>query len=164
MKDAGRFGHFPMFMSCKGRVFLVIGGGKVALRRVHTLRQFDFEIRLVAPEVEEEIDMLSRTGEIEWRRGLFQEKDLEGVAFATACTDDRENNCLAGEMCRRRGIPVSVADAPNECDYYFPAVAFGEGIVVGITGNGTDHRKVAGVAKKVRTLLNETDGGSDDGQ
>jgi len=164
MKDRGRFGHFPMFMSCKGRVFLVIGGGKVALRRVHTLRQFDFEIRLVAPEAGEEIDMLSRDGEIDWRRGSFEENDLEGVAFATACTDDRETNRMAGEMCRRHGIPVSVADAPDECDYFFPAVAFGEGVVAGITGDGTDHGKVAGAAERVRTLLNSEDGGNDDGQ
>lgn len=44
-----------MFVDLKGRYVLVIGGGKIAARRVRTLLEFGCEITVVAPEVCEEL-------------------------------------------------------------------------------------------------------------
>lgn len=152
-----KYGHFPMFVTCAGRVFLVVGGGRVALRRVRTLMKFDFDIRIVSPEAEAEIALLAEEGQIRWIGRSFEPDDLEGVDIAAACTDDRAVNRLIGELCRKKRIPVSVADAPGECSYFFPAVAFGEDIVAGIAGNGTDHRAVAAAAQRVRGALDQDD-------
>ena len=46
---------FPMFIDISDKVFLVIGGGKVAARRVKTLVNFGCTIKLIAPEVDDEI-------------------------------------------------------------------------------------------------------------
>lgn len=159
MTDERRFGHFPLFVSCEGRVFLVVGGGRVALRRVRTLMKFDFEIRLVSPKAEEELAELAGNGMIEWRRRPVEQTDLDGVSFAAICTDDRETNRLAGQWCRERGIPASIADAPEECGFFFPAVAFGDGVVAGIVGDGKDHGKTARTAAAVRSVMNEMNNG-----
>lgn len=158
------YSHFPLFVSCERRVFLVVGGGKIALRRVRTLLEFDFEIHVVAPEAEPALAALSESGDIIWRRGAFGESDLSGVSFATACTDDRETNRAVGRMCRARGIPVSVADAPEECDYFFPAIAGAGDIVAGVAGNGRDHRGVAEAAESLRCAMKEWHGGKNDGE
>jgi len=160
--EGKQFGHFPLFVACRGRVFLVIGGGRVALRRIRTLLNFDFSVRVVSPKADAEILRLAEAGRLEFKNRPFSEADLEGVSFAAACTDDREVNRLAGQLCRARGIPVSVADAPGECDYFFPAVGFGEGVVAGVTGTGRDHAKVAQAAERVRRALNQQDGEDSD--
>ena len=121
MEREYRFGHFPLFAECAGGVFLVIGGGRVASRRVRTLMRFDFVVRVVSPAVSKEIEALSESGSVQWIKRRFEVSDLDGVSFAAACTDEREVNRLAGQMCRERGIPVSVADAPEECSFFFPA-------------------------------------------
>lgn len=158
MKNTGRFGHFPMFITCERHVFLVVGGGKVALRRVHTLLNFDMHIRLVSPDASDELAALSDSGLIEWRKRSFEQNDIDDISFAAVCTDDREVNQLIGKLCRERQIPVSVADAPEECTFFFPAVAFGENVVAGIGGNGKDHGAVVAAAKKVRKVLEPSAG------
>lgn len=158
MTDKGKHGYFPLFTPCGGRVFLVIGGGCVATRRVRTLLQFDFKIRLVSPEASEEIQALADAGSIEWIRRGFEPDDLDGVSIAAACTDDRQINRLAGDLCHARNVPVSVADAPGECSYFFPAVACSESIVAGIAGDGRNHRAVALAARSVRSVLNADNG------
>lgn len=157
MTDKCKHGYFPLFTPCGGNVFLVIGGGHVATRRVRTLLQFDFKIRLVSPEASEEIRALADAGSLEWLRRGFEPGDLDGVFLASACTNDREVNRLAGDLCHARRIPVSVADAPGECSYFFPAVACDKSIVAGIAGDGKNHRAVALAAQSVRGALNVND-------
>ena len=43
------------------------------------------------------------------------------------------------------------------CDFYFPAIASSEEVVVGITGNGRNHRDVAEKAAMIRKCLEKVD-------
>ena len=47
--------YFPLFVKLEGRRVLVVGGGKIAARRIRTLLEFGCEITVVAPEVGEEL-------------------------------------------------------------------------------------------------------------
>ena len=43
-------GYFPVFIPLKGQPVLLVGGGKVALRRAEVLSRFGAELTVVAPE------------------------------------------------------------------------------------------------------------------
>ena len=60
---------------------------------------------------------------------------------------------LAGREARRLGIFFNRADNPSDCDFFFPAVCEGDGMVAGLVGDGTDHGKTARTAKKIRKIL-----------
>ena len=47
--------YFPLFVDLEGRQVLVVGGGKIAVRRVRTLLEFGCQITVVSPEVCEEL-------------------------------------------------------------------------------------------------------------
>lgn len=47
--------YFPVFTQIEGKRCLIIGGGKVAARKVHTLLQYDAEVVVAAEKVCEEI-------------------------------------------------------------------------------------------------------------
>ena len=72
--------------------------------------------------------------------------DLAGAALAVAATDDRAVNRAVGEEAKVQGIPVSVADCPEECTFFFPAVCTGENLVAGVIGRGDDHARTARAA------------------
>ena len=40
--------HFPMFIDTKGKKVVVVGGGKIAERRIHTLVHFSFDVTFAA--------------------------------------------------------------------------------------------------------------------
>ena len=47
--------YFPMFIDLGGRKCLVIGGGKVASRKIRVLKDFGADVFVVAPDIIDEI-------------------------------------------------------------------------------------------------------------
>ena len=129
---------------------LLIGGGKVALRRAETLARFGAELTVVAPEILPAFTPLARC-----LLRTFRPEDVrEGYRLVIAASSDREANRTAGERARALGIPVSVADAKEESTFFFPAVIEGGGVVAGlISEGGHDHRLAARRAAEIREML-----------
>ena len=143
-------GFFPVFIPLKGQPVLLIGGGKVALRRAETLARFGAELTVVAPEILPAFTPLARC-----LLRTFRPEDVrEGYCLVIAASSDREANRTAGERARAIGIPVSVADAKEESTFFFPAVIKGGGVVAGlISEGGHDHRLAARRAAEIREML-----------
>lgn len=154
--------YFPLFMNLEGKEIVVFGAGKVALRRVRTLQFFRTKITVITKEIPLELlkdwEMLCRKGKIKIRKKAFEETDLsENCFFVLAATDDLEVNEQIACLCKRKNILVNNASDASMCDFYFPAVAFSKDVVVGITGNGENHRDVAEKAAMIRKCLEKLD-------
>ncbi|MBM6925422.1 NAD-binding protein [Pseudoflavonifractor phocaeensis] len=139
--------RFPLFIDVMGKKAVIIGGGAVACRRAGVLARFGAEVTLIAPCCK------PLDGHIHWQQRPYSPGDLAGAVLAVAATDDRSVNRAVGEEARALGIPVSVADAPDECTFFFPAVCTGENIVAGVAGRGDDHARTARAAKAIRAVL-----------
>ena len=108
---------FPMMIDLEGRPVLIVGGGAVASRRAATLLKCGARVRAVSPEFHDAFPH-----EVEQIKRPFELSDLEGVTLATAASDDREVNHAVAQEARARGVPVSVADAAAEGDFFFPSL------------------------------------------
>ncbi|WP_300985275.1 NAD(P)-dependent oxidoreductase [Flavonifractor sp. An112] len=139
--------RFPLFIDLVGKTAVVIGGGVVACRRAEVLARFGAEVTVIAPRCK------PLDGRIQWEGRPYAPGDLAGAAIAVAATDDRSVNRAVGEEARALGIPVSVADAPEECTFFFPAICTGDNIVAGVAGRGDDHARTARAAKAIRAVL-----------
>ncbi len=150
--------YFPMFIDIEGKHILVVGAGKIALRRVQTLLQFRARIKVIAKEIPKEqkeaFHMLVSEGKIVLEEKAFEESDLtEALFLVLAATNVKKLNHEICMLCRKRKILANTATDRTDCDFYFPAVAVQEELVVGITGDGSDHRKVAETAARIRKVL-----------
>lgn len=142
---------FPEFVDISGKNILVVGGGKIASRRINILRDFDVKMTIVAPDIME-LEEDGRTMPAFIKR-KFEEKDLEGRDMVLAATNDRELNRTIGLLCREKGIKVNVADKKEECDFYFPAVVRQGNLTVGITAGGLDHSLAVRGKKLIKNVL-----------
>lgn len=150
--------YFPMFIDIEGKYILVVGAGKIALRRVQTLLQFRARIKVIAKEIPKEqkeaFHLLVSEGKIVLEEKAFEESDLtEALFLVLAATNVKKLNHEICMLCRKRKILANTATDRTDCDFYFPAVAVQEELVVGITGDGSDHRKVAETAARIRKVL-----------
>ncbi|MFQ9918371.1 MAG: NAD(P)-dependent oxidoreductase [Flavonifractor plautii] len=91
-----------------------MGGGAVACRRAEVLSRFGAEVTVIAPRCK------TPPQGIQWEGRPYAPGDLAGAALAVAATDDRAVNRAVGEEARALGIPVSVADCPEECTFFSP--------------------------------------------
>ncbi len=149
--------YFPVFIDLSDTAVLVVGAGRIALRRVRTLLDFAGSVCVVAPEVCPELEALADAGALTLYRRAFAPEDLEGMGMVLAATNDAALNRQVAELCRTRGIPVNVGSDKTLCDFYFPGVARRGSIVAGVTASGTDHAAAKAVTAAVRALLEQED-------
>lgn len=142
--------RFPMYVDVKDMPVLVVGGGKIAMRRAKVLRDFQCRIKVVAKEVREDDHM-----GMDVRIRAFEEGDLEGAKMVVAATDDHGLNARIGELCREREIPVNVASDRKLCDFYFPGIVRAGNVTVGVIAGGRDHKKAARIRERIERLLHE---------
>ncbi|GHU60105.1 hypothetical protein FACS1894171_0160 [Clostridia bacterium] len=145
--------RFPLFVDIFEKKIVVFGGGTVAARRVTTLLKFGAKITVVSPKVTPPLAKFIKNGQIVHRPRKFSLADLDGAALAVAATNDRETNHDIAVAAAAKNIPISVADCPEECTFFFPAIALGENIVAGIVSDGDDHKLTVQAASRVRELL-----------
>ncbi len=136
--------YFPMFIELKNKSCLVVGGGRVALRKVAVLRDFGARVTVEAPAISSEIWGMEG---VVCREKYFEKGDLDGQELVVAATDDQEQNHRVSQACREKRIPVNAADQKEDCSFIFPAY-LKEGEVVAAFSSGGQSPVIAQYLKE----------------
>lgn len=137
--------HYPIFLDLEARPVLVVGAGKVALRKTRGLLEAGAQVTVVAPRSDPEFAKLP----VRIIRRRFRPSDLNGASLIFAATNDREVNRKIGVAARRRGIWANIADSADECDFIVPA-RIERGIVqIAIATGGRNPRVSAELRRKL---------------
>ena len=156
--------YFPVFFSLEGKKILIVGAGQIATRRAKVLLSFGADVRIVAPEYCGELEKIGgslgaqtggegKRGALHCEKRTYEERDLQDMDIVLAATDDEALNHRIAVSCRRRKIPVNNASSQTDCDFFFPAVIQAEGLTIGVSSGGGDHKKVAKVCEKLRCFF-----------
>ena len=144
---------FPLFVDLNDKTALVVGGGPVAARKARVLLDYGPRVLVCAPRFVPELEQLSGA---ELLRQPFVPDLLEGVSLAIAATDDRVLNRTVAQLCRKRAIPVNVADSREESTFLFPAVVRRGRLSVGISTGGASPAAAAYVRRTLEEQLPES--------
>ncbi|MGB3096269.1 MAG: uroporphyrinogen-III C-methyltransferase [Candidatus Deferrimicrobiaceae bacterium] len=134
-----------------GKNALVVGGGAVAERKIRSLLACGASVTVVAKRISVEVRRMARSGSIRAIPGSFRDDYLNDMGIAFAATSDAGVNRAVSRGAKRRGIPVNVADSPDDCTFLLPAVVDGSGFIAAISTNG----KNPGAAKAIREFLED---------
>ncbi len=77
--------YYPIFLNLAGKKCVVIGGGRVALRKVTTLLEYGAEITVISPRLCKGLREVDCEGKIQVRRRAYQVGDLEGAVYRRHC-------------------------------------------------------------------------------
>ena len=125
--------HLPIFLDIKAKPCLVVGGGPIALRKLENLKRAGAEIHVVAPALAPEFRARVDETEIHYHARRFQDDDIEGMRLVIAATDDRDINRQIAALANARGIPVNVADQPEDCTFIMPSIIDRSPVVVAVS-------------------------------
>ena len=143
---------FPFFMELKGKKGLIVGGGKVAVRKAEKMLPFGTVLTMIAPAFCEEAIQLENIERV-CRR--FLPKDIEGMCFVIGATDELYTNQEIYELCKKRHIPVNIVDDKEKCTFLFPALVKQGEFVAGFTTGGSSPLAAAYIRKWVEENLPE---------
>ncbi len=131
--------YFPMYIDLTNQPCLVVGGGRVALRKVEVLLDFDARVFVRSKCMSQEMKDLARTyGDA---LSLIEEdfgRDslLREYVLVVAATDDAKLNHEIAVECMRRGIPVNAVDLKEDCSFIFPSYVKEENLVASFSSGG----------------------------
>ena len=129
---AGEPPRYPLMVDLAGRRAVVVGGGRVALRRTRTLLESGANVVVIAPTILPELAALPVT--VLPRR--YRDGDLAAAWLVHAATDDPLINAqVAGEAERTRIWCVRADDAASS-PAWTPAVSTQGEITVAVTSGG----------------------------
>ena len=148
---------YPIFVECKDRKVLVIGGGHVGAEKVRGLMNAEADITVVAPQLNEEMQGYKATGRFTHVEREYQESDLDADNwhFIMVATDDGAVNREVREAGNRRKLWVNAADDPVNCDFILPSVVRKGKITLAASTAGTSPALARRLREELDAYLTE---------
>lgn len=143
--------YMPVSISLVGRTCLVVGGGKVALRKIETLFDYGGDITVIAPEVEDKIQYFSDSGRLKLKKREYRSPEASDYRLVISACDNMAVNRQVSEDCRKTNTLVNVVDQPTLCDFIFPAVIRRDCLTAAISTDG----KAPFMSGHLRMILEE---------
>ena len=146
---------FPIFVKMDKLKTLIVGGGEVGWEKLGMMFRHanNGKIRLVAPEIKQEIvDLSEKYPElIELHYKKFDETDLREIDMVIVATADHDLNVSVHKTAKAHKILTNVADTPALCDFYLSSVVKKGDLKIAISSNG----KSPTLTKRMRELLED---------
>ena len=125
--------YFPFFMDVSAGDGLVVGGGRVALRKVEKLLPYAPRLTVCAPSLLPELESIPG---LTLLRRPFEPSMADGKLFVIAATGDRALNRQISALCRERRVPVNAVDDREACTFLFPALVKRGPLSIGVSTGG----------------------------
>lgn len=113
---------YPIHLKLDGCPVLVVGAGTVGRRKIEGLLSVGARLDVVAPEAVAEVRDLAAAGRLTWHRRPYRPGEARGYTLVFVATGVREVDEQVADDARASGIPINVADVPDLCTFYLPAV------------------------------------------
>jgi precorrin-2 dehydrogenase/sirohydrochlorin ferrochelatase len=135
------------------RQTVVVGGGKVAVRKVEGLLAAGARIRVISPKLTLGLQFLVDSGEITFLQRSYRDGDLEGAFLVIAATDDPDVNQSVWCEAERRGCLVNVVDDPVHSNFILPAVVQRDELSIEISTGGSSPELARRLRERIEMLI-----------
>ena len=125
--------YYPAFLNLEGRKTVVVGGGRVAERKVSALLKAGADVTVISPSITKGLLKISGGGKIRHIARAYRMNDLRGAFLVIAATDSPETNKRVSKDAP--GL-VNVVDVPSECNFIAPSVVRRGPLLLAISTSG----------------------------
>ncbi len=141
--------YYPVYLDLRGKEILVVGGGRVAERKIEALLDCGAEIKIVSDKITDKLNKIVDVYGLRHIRGEFKEKHLEGVFMVISATDDRKLNHKISKIANKKGLLINAVDQPDDCNFIVPSIIKKGDLQIAISTSG----KSPALARKLREQL-----------
>ncbi len=123
----------PIYYEIKNKPCLVVGGGKVASRKIRLLLSAGASVTLVSPQNCDEISGMVNENKIVWQQRDFSETDINGQALIIASTNNEQVNLAIAELAQQHNIPCNLVDNPDKGSFIMPSIIDRSPVIVAVS-------------------------------
>ncbi len=140
---------YPICLDLEARPCVVVGGGRVAERKVLGLLSCSAQVSVISPVLTEELQLQHADGNIKWIDREYRQGDLAQAFLVIAATDDEETQKQVYEEAANNNLLLNVADVPRRCNFILPATVRRGDLTISVSTAG----KSPALARKLRMEL-----------
>jgi len=151
-KVANKF--FPVSIDLNNKNVLVIGAGKIALRKIATLLNYNCNITVITKEIlEEKFLELEKNNKIKiFKNQEFEEKFLENIFLVVVATDNEVLNKNISQLCMSKNILVNNVTSKDDMNIRFASIYEKDDIQIAISANGNP-KKAVEIKNKIKNIF-----------
>lgn len=149
---------FPMFLKLSERKCVVVGAGRIAEDKITSLLNAEAEVTVIATSISVAVRQLASLGGVALMEREFVPEDLAGAFLVIAATSKAEVNRAVYEEAQRRGVLCNAVDDPENCDFYFPAVAQRGALQIAISTAGESPALAQRLREEIEEQLDSVTG------
>ncbi len=145
---------FPVSIDLNNKNILVIGAGKIALRKVETLMSYNCNILVITKDIlEEKFLELEKNNKIKILKNQeFEEKFLENIFLVIAATDNELLNKNISQLCINKNILVNNITSKDDMNVRFASIYEKDDIQIAISANGNP-KKAVEIKNKIKNIF-----------
>lgn len=141
--------YYPVYLDLKGRDVTVIGGGKVAERKVRTLISSGADVTVISPDLTQGLKGLLTVRKIRYIKRRYRKGDLDNTVMALIATDDRATNEEIASSIKETNVLINIADIPGKSNFILPSIVERGDLIISVSTSG----KSPAFAKQTRKEL-----------
>ena len=145
---------FPVSIDLNNKNVLVIGAGKIALRKIETLLNYNCNITVITKEIlEEKFLELEKNNKIKiFKNQEFEEKFLENIFLVVVATDNEVLNKNISQLCMSKNILVNNVTSKDNMNVRFASSYEKDDIEIAISANGNP-KKAVEIKNKIKDIF-----------
>jgi len=145
---------FPVSIDLNNKNALVIGAGKIALRKIETLLNYNCNITVITKEVlEEKFLELEKDNKIKILKNQeFKEKFLQDIFLVVVATDNEVLNKNISQLCMSKNILVNNVTSKDNMNVRFASIYEKDDIEIAISANGNP-KKAVEIKNKIKDIF-----------
>jgi uroporphyrin-III C-methyltransferase/precorrin-2 dehydrogenase/sirohydrochlorin ferrochelatase len=143
---------YPAGLRLTGRKVVVVGGGRVAQRRIPPLLAARARVEVVSPATTPAVEGHARSGDIVWHERPYAPGDLTDAWYVVCASDDPEVNEAVSREAEERRVFCVRSDDAEAATAWTPAVGRHGPLTVAVLGS-RDPRRSAAVRDEIVSRL-----------
>ncbi len=144
---------YPVSLNIEGKKCVVIGGGRVAERKVRNVLSCGGRVKVISPELSAGLLEMAQLGKIDYIKCEYEPAFLKGAYLVYAATSSREINSKVAGDAAGLSLPVNVCDSAQESTFILPAVLRKNRVTIAVSTDGVSPGKAAEIRDKLREVI-----------
>jgi siroheme synthase-like protein len=132
---------------------VVVGGGKVAARKVTGLLDAGAQVTVISPAFVPELRVLAGHRRVTLISRAYRQGDLADAVLVIAATNNPSINEAVWQEAEQRGCLVNVVDDPPHCNFIVPAIVRRGEVVVTVSTGGASPALARRLREQLETLI-----------
>ena len=151
---------FPLFINLENKKILVIGGGKVATKKIEKILEYGADITVVTENVMEEKLLKLENVKIENNQKIENdkakiEKLVKGYFLVIAATDNEELNENIANVCDSNGMLINNVSSKVNMNAMFGGIVKNSEFQIAISTSGKNCKRSRAMKSEIQKVLDK---------